>query len=86
MIKGKIAVRKNDAVMNDLIRRANVKRHNDYAARIKLKDDQYRAMDIATKQQELDRLHAANVHGGGLDAIRFNRMNALKDLVAKYKK
>ena len=85
-MKGKIAVRKNDAVMNELIRRSNVKRHNDYAARIKLKDDQFRAMDIATKQQELDRLHAANVHGGGLDAIRFNRMNALKELVAKYKK
>ncbi len=85
-MKGKIAVRKNDAVMNSLIRRANVKRHSDYAARIKLKDDQFRAMDIATKQQELDRLHAANVHGGGLDAIRFNRMNALKELVAKYKK
>ena len=86
MIKGKIAVRKNDAVMNDLIRRANVKRHNDYAARIKLKDDQFRAMDIATKQQELDRLHAANVHGGGLDAIRLSRMNALKEIVGKYKK
>ncbi len=86
MIKGKIAVRKNDAVMNSLIRRANVKRQTDYTARIKLKDDQFRAMDIATKQQELDRLHAANVHGGGLDAIRFNRMNVLKELVAKYKK
>ena len=85
-MKGKIAVRKNDAVMNSLIRRANVKRQTDYTARIKLKDDQFRAMDIATKQQELDRLHAANVHGGGLDAIRFNRMNVLKELVAKYKK
>ncbi len=86
MMKGKIAVRKNDAVMHSLIRRANVKRQTDYTARIKLKDDQFRAMDIATKQQELDRLHAANVHGGGLDAIRLSRMNALKELVGKYKK
>ncbi len=78
-------MRKNVAVRNDLIRRQNVKRHNEFAARIKLKNDQYRAMDFATKQMELDRLHAASVHGSGLDAIRFNRMNALKDLVAKYK-
>ncbi len=85
MAKKGIALRKNVAVRNDLIRRQNVKRHNDYAARIKLKNDQYRAMDVATKQMELDRLHAASVHGSGLDAIRFNRMNALKDLVAKYK-
>ncbi len=85
MAKKRIGLRKNVAVRNDLIRRQNVKRHNEFAARIKLKNDQYRAMDVATKQMELDRLHAASVHGSGLDAIRFNRMNALKDLVAKYK-
>ena len=85
MAKKGIALRKNVAVRNDLIRRQNVKRHNDYAARIKLKNNQYRAMDVATKQMELDRLYAASVHGNGLDAIRFNRMNALKDLVGKYK-
>ncbi len=85
MAKKGIALRKNVAVRNDLIRRQNVKRHNDYAARIKLKNDQYRAMDVATKQMELDRLHAASVHGSGLDAIRFNRMSALNELVGKYK-
>ncbi len=61
MAKRKIALRKNLAIRNDLIRRQNVKRHNDYAARIKLKNDQSRAMDVATKQMELDRLHSASV-------------------------
>ena len=80
-----IALRKNIAVKRDLIRRQNVKRHNEFAARVKLKYDQNNAQKVATWQSELDRLHAASVHGSGLDTIRFNRMNQLRDTIAKYK-
>ena len=79
----KIAQRKHIAVKHDLIRRQNVKRHAENAARTKLKDDQNRAQRVATWQQELDRLHAASIHGSGLDAIRANRMAALKEMIAK---
>ncbi len=86
MPKGvKIALRKNLAIKRDLIRRANVKRHNEFAARIKLKSDQVTAQRVATMQMELDRLHAASIHGSGLDAIRMNRMNSLKEIIGKYK-
>ncbi len=79
MPKGvKIAVRKNLAVKRDLIRRANVKRHNEFAARIKLKSDQFHAQHVATMQQEFDRLYAASIHGSGLDGIRMKRMTTLK--------
>ena len=80
-----IALRKNIATKRDLIRRANVKRHNEFAARIKLKSDQVTAQRVATMQMELDRLHAASIHGSGLDAIRMNRMNSLKEIIGKYK-
>ncbi len=82
---GKIAQRKRIAVRNDLIRRQNVKRHAENTARTKLKDDQHRAQRVATWQQELDRLHAASIHGSGLDAIRANRMTALKEMIIKRK-
>ena len=78
-----IALRKNIAVKRDLIRRQNVKRHNEFAARIKLKSDQIHAQHVATMQMELDRLHAASIHGSGLDATRINRMNALKEIIGK---
>ena len=80
-----IAQRKRIAVRNDLIRRQNVKRHAENTARTKLKDDQHRAQRVATWQQELDRLHAASIHGSGLDAIRANRMTALKEMILKKK-
>ncbi len=84
MPKGvKIAQRKRVAEKRDLIRRQNVKRHAEHAARTKLKDDQNRAQRVATWQMELDRLHAASIHGSGLDAIRTNRMTALKEMLGK---
>ncbi len=85
MPKKGIALRKNIAEKRDLIRRQNVKRHNEFAARMKLKNDQITAQKVATWQSEMDRLHGASVHGNGLDAIRFNRMNALKEIIGKYK-
>ncbi len=80
-----IEQRKRLAVRNELIRRQNVKRHAEHIARTKLKDDQNRAQRVATWQQELDRLHAASIHGSGLDAIRANRMTALKEMILKKK-
>jgi hypothetical protein len=36
-------------------------------------------------QAELDRLHASQIHGTGLDQIRINRMNALKQVIGSVK-
>ena len=80
-----IAIRKNTALRLALIRRENVKRHNEFAARIKLKNDQVMAQRVGTMQMELDRLHEAAIRGSGLDAVRINRMNALKEIIGKYK-
>ncbi len=80
-----IEQRKRLAVRNELIRRQNVKKHAENIARTKLKDDKNRAQHVATWQQELDRLHAASIHGSGLDAIRANRMTALKEMIIKRK-
>lgn len=84
-MKQKIQTRKRIAERLDLIRRENVRRHNDYAARIKLKEDQIRKQKVNTMQMELDRLHEASIRGSGLDAIRINRMNSLKEIISKYK-
>ena len=81
----KIVTRKRAADRLSLIRRQNVKRHNDNTARINLRNDQIRAQKVATMQMELDRFHEAAVRGSGLDAVRINRMNMLKDLIPKYK-
>ncbi len=80
-----IAVRKNTALRLALIRRESVKRHNEFAARTKLKNDQVAAQRVATMQAELDRLHEAAIRGSGLDAVRINRMNALKQIIGNYK-
>ena len=80
-----IVTRKQAAARMDLIRRENVKRHNDFAARTKLKNDQVMAQRVQTMQMELDRLHASQIHGSGLDAVRINRMNALKQVLGSYK-
>ena len=80
-----IVTRKQAAARMDLIRRENVKRHNEFAAKTALKASQVQAQRVATMQMELDRLHAAQVHGSGLDAIRINRMNALKQVIGNYK-
>ena len=81
----KIVTRKRAADRLNLIRRENVKRHNDYSARLKLKSDQVNAQKVATMQMELDRFHEAAVRGSGLDVVRINRMNALKEIIGKYK-
>ena len=80
-----IVTRKRAAERMQLIRRENVQRHNIFASRIKLKNDQLNAQRITTYQMELDRLHGAAVRGSGLDAVRINRMNTLKDIIGKYK-
>ena len=80
-----IVTRKQAAARMDLIRRENVKRHNDFAARTKLKNDQVMAQRVQTMQMELDRLHESQIHGSGLDTVRINRMNALKQVIGSYK-
>ena len=77
--------RKRAAEKMQLIRRENVQRHNIYASRVKLKNDQLNAQKVTTMQMELDRLHGAAVRGNGLDAVRINRMNTLKSFIASYK-
>ena len=80
-----IVTRKQAAARMDLIRRENVKRHNEFAAKTALKASQVQAQRVATMQMELDRLHAAAIHGSGLDAVRINRMNSLKEIIGRYK-
>ena len=78
-----IETRQRAAQKMMLIRRENVKRHNEFAARTKLKMDQVHAQRVQTMQMELDRLHGAAVRGNGLDRVRINRMNVLKDMIGK---
>ena len=78
-----VVTRKRAAERMALIRKENVRRHNEFAARTKLKQDQVRAQHVATMQMELDRLHEAAIHGSGLDQVRINRMNALKEIIRK---
>ncbi len=79
-----IMTRKRAAERMDLIRRENVKRHNDLAARRELKMRQMEAQRVATMQMEHDRLLAASIHGSGLDAPRHNRMAALKQVLDSF--
>ena len=86
MVKRKergIVTRKRAAELMQNLRRENVKRHNEYAARSKLRKDQVRAQRVATMQAELDRLHQAATRGTGLDKVRINRMNVLKEAMGK---
>ena len=78
-----IVTRKRAAELMQNIRRENVKRHNEYAARSKLREEQVRAQRVATMQAELDRLHQAATRGTGLDKVRINQMNALKEAMGK---
>jgi len=78
-----IETRQRAAQRMMLIRRENVKRHNEFAARTKLKMDQVHAQRVQTRQMEVDRLHGAAVRGNGLDRVRINRMNVLKDIIGK---
>ena len=78
-----VETRKHAAQRMMLIRRENVKRHNEFAARTKLKLDQVHAQRVSTMQMELDRLHGAAVRGNGLDRVRINRMNTLKEIIGR---
>ena len=78
-----IETRQRAAQRMMLIRRENVKRHNEFAARTKLKMDQVHAQRVATMQMELDRLHSSAVRGSGLDNVRINRMNTLKGIIGR---
>ena len=78
-----VETRKQAAQRMMLIRRENVKRHNEFAARTKLKMDQAHAQRVQTMQMELDRLHGAAVRGNGLDQVRVNRMNTLKGIIGR---
>ncbi len=79
-----IVTRRQAAERMDLIRRENVKRHNELAARRELKMRQVAAQRVATMQMEHDRLLAASIHGSGLDASRHNRMAALKNVLDSF--
>ena len=79
-----IMTRKRAAERMDLIRRENVKRHTELAARRDLQMRHIAAQRVATMQMEHDRLLAASVHGSGLDAARHNRMAALKQVLLSF--
>ena len=79
-----IVTRRQAAERMDLIRRENVKRHNELAARRELKMRQVAAQRVATMQMEHDRLLAASIHGSGLDQSRWNRMTALKNVLESF--
>jgi hypothetical protein len=78
-----IVTRKKAAELMLKLRRENVKRHTDSAARSKLREDQIRSQRVANMQLELDRLHAAAIRGSGLDRVRIDRMNILKQVIGK---
>jgi hypothetical protein len=81
----KIVTEKQAAARMLLIRRGNVKRHNENSARINLRTSQIQKQKVQTMQMELDRFHEAAVRGSGLDSVRINRMNTLKQIIGKYK-
>ncbi len=81
----KIVTDKQAASRMTLIRRENLKRHTENAARLALKTSQEQKHKVATMQMELDRFHESMVHGNGMDSARLNRMNSLKEIIGKYK-
>ena len=81
MPKRGVVTQKHAAERLALIRHENVKRHNEFAAKTKLKNDRIHAQRIATMQMELDRLHGAATRGSGLDATRINRMKHLRQII-----
>ena len=78
-----IVTRKKAAELMLKLRRENVKRHTDSAARTKLREDQIRSQRVANMQLQLDILHAAAIRGSGLDRVRIDRMNILKQVIGK---
>jgi hypothetical protein len=81
----KIVTEKQAAARMLLIRRENVNRHNENSARINLRTSQLQKQKVQTMQMELDRLHGSAIRGSGLDVVRINRMNTLKQIIGKYK-
>ena len=78
-----VLTRKRAADRMDLIRRGNVKRHADNAARQKHAADRQQHQRNATMQRELDMLHGNSLTGSGLDRVRIDRMNALRAIINK---
>ena len=66
-----------------VIRRQNVQRHQKATATSKLRTEIQRHTANRNYQMELDRLHEAAIRGNGLDKIRINRMNVLKEVIGK---
>ena len=65
----------------ETIRRQNVKRHTEAAAKTKLREDIRRATANRNAQIELQRLHEASLRPLGLNQMAFDRMKALKKVV-----
>jgi hypothetical protein len=84
-MKAKIVTERQAAERLKLIRRENVKRHNEHAARTQLKSQQKQRTNVTNMQMQLDSLHEASVRGSGLDSIRINQMGVLKKILSTYK-
>ena len=78
-----VMTRKRAADRLDAIRRGNVKRHADAAARQKHAADRQQQQRNATMQRELDMLHESSLRGSGLDRVRIDRMAALRAIISK---
>jgi len=78
-----VMTRKRAADRLDAIRRGNVKRHADAAARQKHAADRQQHQRNATMQRELDMLHESSLRGSGLDRVRIDRMAALRAIIGK---
>ena len=61
-----------------VIRKQNVKRHENAAAQTKLREELQRHTANRNKQMELARLHAASLRYSGLDALGLARLNKLQ--------
>ena len=65
----------------ETIRRQNVKRHTEAAAKTKLREDIRRATANRNAQIQRDSLLEASLRHNGLNQMAFDRLNALKKVV-----
>ena len=65
----------------ETIRRQNVKRHTEAAAKTKLREDIRRATANRNAQIQRDNLLEASMRYNGLNQMAFDRLNALKKVV-----
>ena len=65
----------------ETIRRQNVKRHTEAAAKTKLREDIRRATANRNAQMQRDSLLEASLRHNGLNQMAFDRLNALKKVV-----